>query len=80
MIQITDQEAEQLSKTEPNEAMSVSERLLIESAAEKDRISEAKVRPCLECHFFLVTLCDSVPSVYHWGYFNVSISEYFFIK
>ena len=39
VIIITDEQAEQLSRTAPTTNMSVSEKLLIESAVEKDRIS-----------------------------------------
>ena len=50
VMQLSEEQAEILSKKQPDESMSLSERLLIESAAEKDRISEPKVReidlPC----------------------------------
>ncbi len=42
IIQITEEQAEQLSKATPDDNMSLSEKLLIESAAEKDRVSEVK--------------------------------------
>ena len=44
VMQFSDEQAELLSKKQPDDSMSLSERLLIESAAEKDRISEPKVR------------------------------------
>ena len=44
IIQITEAQAEELSKQQPSEALSVSEKLLIESAAEKDRVSEVMER------------------------------------
>ena len=42
VLRITEEEAEELSKTNPHTNMSLSERLLIESALEKDRTSETK--------------------------------------
>ena len=44
VMQLSEEQAELLSKKQPDDSMSLSERLLIESAAEKDRISEPKVR------------------------------------
>lgn len=45
VIQITDEEAAALSKT-PDKNISVSEKILLESASEKNRISEVKVLFC----------------------------------
>ena len=42
VIQISEEQAEELCKTVPNETMSVSEKILIESAAEKGRVSIVK--------------------------------------
>lgn len=50
VMQLSDEQAELLSKKQPDENMSVSERLLIESAAEKDRISESKVKKCIHMY------------------------------
>ena len=44
IIQITEEQAEKLSRQQPDENMTVSEKLLIESAAEKDRVSEVQER------------------------------------
>ena len=41
-IQLSEEEAEWLTKVQPDENMSISEKLLIESAAEKNRISIIK--------------------------------------
>ncbi|ELT87081.1 hypothetical protein CAPTEDRAFT_173460 [Capitella teleta] len=43
VITISDQQAHELSQTAPTEAMSVSEKILIESAAEKTRVSEVRL-------------------------------------
>ena len=42
VIQLPEEQAEALSKQQPDPSMTVSEKLLIESAAEIDRISEIK--------------------------------------
>lgn len=42
LITITDEQAQELSQTAPTDNMSLSEKILIESAAEKGRVSEIK--------------------------------------
>ena len=46
VIQISEEQAEELCKTVPDETMSVSEVILIESAAEKGRVSVVKEEAC----------------------------------
>ena len=42
VLRITDEQAEVLAKTEPEEDMPLSERILIESAAERSRVSQLR--------------------------------------
>lgn len=42
VITFTDEETAQLAKIQPQESATVSEKVLVQSAAEKDRISEMK--------------------------------------
>ena len=45
MLQLSEEQAEQLAQQDPTNTLSLSERLLIESAAEKDRVSEMRIMP-----------------------------------
>ena len=45
MLQLSEAEAEELAQQEPSETLTLSERLLIESAAEKSRVSEMRIMP-----------------------------------
>ena len=45
MLQLSEADTDQLATQDPADTLSLSERLLIESAAEKDRVSEMRIMP-----------------------------------
>lgn|SRR6218665_991327 len=63
IIQLTSEEAEEILKTQSSEAMTISEKVLLESTAEKERISEIKPKDIVKeypRHRYL-NQCDHCP-------------------
>ncbi|CAH1779250.1 unnamed protein product [Owenia fusiformis] len=61
VVKITSEEAEELSKTQPDRDMSISERILIQSAAEKERISEVQTADKVEKAPKFAHQCEECP-------------------
>lgn len=62
VITFTEEETAQLAKTQPQESATVSEQVLVQSAAEKDRVSELKDRQAeLEAEPRFANRCSYCP-------------------